>query len=71
MELPSAIVTLGTMRPEDKKRASGRLGMPGPVIGLVKGNTLKKHHALLPQPHIIICTAFTSSMDCTVFIVLG
>ena len=78
MELLLAIVTLGTIRPNDsgaafkqKNRVSGGLGMPEvkpldmpktPIIERVEENTLKTHHALSPHPHVINCTSFISSI---------
>ena len=73
-----SIVTLGTIRPRDREpcfvvKKPGRLGMvvnpldmPRTPYWASERKPSTTHHVLSSHPHIIICTSFISSMDCTV-----
>ena len=80
MELPSAIVTLGTIRHKDSGSTFKQgvwaclrvnpLDMPRTPYRVSEGkHSTTANHALLPHPHPIKCKSFISSMDRTVFIV--
>ena len=58
------------------KKNESHLGMPAgkspshapnPLLGEWRKTLLKTHHALSPHLHVIICTSFISSIDCTLF----
>ena len=41
-----------------------------PFLGEGRKTLATTHYGLSPHPHVIICSSFISSKDCTVFVVL-